>query len=894
MYNKTINFRSNFFRSTILKASELYPRSILGKLRKIIFGFVFAVVISMLGFSNVPQVNASSHITLSFEEKPIVIEHGVFIRYTNPDGPLASGPNGNGVTDTKIATLEAPSGTITVTLTEYGDSGNFMSRSIEFTASPDGLPLEPTGIPPIEVDVDPGNTISVTVDGLVDETTIVASSSGTQLWANRRYDTAWQSCTDVDQDGICDAWEDGSLGPAGLNINYPGGAVYYRLACNPGLLDDCPGTDKKDIYLEIDYMDNHRPNAQAIAEVIAAFANAPVGPGSGIRLHIQTDDNDSQFIPHAADTPFPGANTATAFGFDQIKAKFYGTETERGDPNWLTWGWKQKKQVFHYALFVHERRGFVGTSGVSEIYGNDLMISLGSFAGHVGSKDEQAGTLMHELGHNLKLDHGGPWPQTTFPTSTINCKPNYLSVMSYARQTPDLVYDRQLDYSRKQLGTSVAGSISLFESDLNENNGVGSYSPNDEQHVVYGSSPPGPSTPPLILPYTGIVSPFDGRVNWNQNTIDTDIGITVNLNQIVSPYTGLVVCSSTASNEELRGYEDWTNIRLDSRGTGSWADGVGSGPTGAGAPSGGAYGSGNSGSASGASSGVALQVLNQARDRVYANPAGDLTKDKVIAMRVVNIDKIQLAIENLNSRYLADDRHDDASSSKNQLITILDQTRKLLRTGADENLKEASVKLKEFRGKIDGKGDDDLIVDSIVQSIFLEATDANLASYDKALDYEPTHIPTPDKHPPVEQCDVLNAMLGGKTYPIGYCITEGTVSDGFLDVEAKSLIVKIDSIGDGSITLHIPKSTLNAAVEGHDDHFFVLVDGEESDFSETETTSTERTLEIPFTDETTEIEIIGTQIVPEFGPIAALVLAIAIISIIALSKRTRFTFSGTS
>ncbi|MFZ0185168.1 MAG: PEFG-CTERM sorting domain-containing protein, partial [Nitrosotalea sp.] len=38
------------------------------------------------------------------------------------------------------------------------------------------------------------------------------------------------------------------------------------------------------------------------------------------------------------------------------------------------------------------------------------------------------------------------------------------------------------------------------------------------------------------------------------------------------------------------------------------------------------------------------------------------------------------------------------------------------------------------------------------------------------------------------------------------------------------------------------------------------------------------------------IEIIGTQIIPEFGPIAALVLAIAIISIIAVSSKTGLRF----
>ncbi|HSF28153.1 MAG TPA: PEFG-CTERM sorting domain-containing protein, partial [Nitrosopumilaceae archaeon] len=68
--------------------------------------------------------------------------------------------------------------------------------------------------------------------------------------------------------------------------------------------------------------------------------------------------------------------------------------------------------------------------------------------------------------------------------------------------------------------------------------------------------------------------------------------------------------------------------------------------------------------------------------------------------------------------------------------------------------------------------------------------------------------------------------------------------------------------------------------------FFVLIDGEEVDFEE-EATSNDRTLTIHFQDGAEEIEIIGTFIVPEFGAIAALVLAVAIISIIALSAKTR-------
>jgi len=73
---------------------------------------------------------------------------------------------------------------------------------------------------------------------------------------------------------------------------------------------------------------------------------------------------------------------------------------------------------------------------------------------------------------------------------------------------------------------------------------------------------------------------------------------------------------------------------------------------------------------------------------------------------------------------------------------------------------------------------------------------------------------------------------------------------------------------------------------GPDTNFIVLVDGEESDFQEWPTAA-QRKLEIPFTHGVTTIEIIGTEVIPEFGTIAGLVLAAALISIIAVSAKTR-------
>jgi predicted secreted protein with PEFG-CTERM motif len=130
----------------------------------------------------------------------------------------------------------------------------------------------------------------------------------------------------------------------------------------------------------------------------------------------------------------------------------------------------------------------------------------------------------------------------------------------------------------------------------------------------------------------------------------------------------------------------------------------------------------------------------------------------------------------------------------------------------------------------------------------------------------------------------------GTDLSVKYSITNGKVLGIKADTQSKSLIVSIQTTGDGVLTVTLPRGLIDAQVNGQDDHFYVLNDGQEADFQETSKTTTDRTLSIPFTDGTQEIEIIGTQIIPEFGPIAALVLAIAIVSIIAVSAKTGLRF----
>jgi len=56
----------------------------------------------------------------------------------------------------------------------------------------------------------------------------------------------------------------------------------------------------------------------------------------------------------------------------------------------------------------------------------------------VGTLKVQTGTLMHELGHTLTLSHGGVYYNNpnapSAPTYDMNCKPNFISVMSYLFQ----------------------------------------------------------------------------------------------------------------------------------------------------------------------------------------------------------------------------------------------------------------------------------------------------------------------------------------------------------------------------------------------------------------------------------------------------------------------------
>ena len=123
------------------------------------------------------------------------------------------------------------------------------------------------------------------------------------------------------------------------------------------------------------------------------------------------------------------------------------------------------------------------------------------------------------------------------------------------------------------------------------------------------------------------------------------------------------------------------------------------------------------------------------------------------------------------------------------------------------------------------------------------------------------------------------------TFDVEYSIEGGTVKDMLVDEEIFALIVIIESTDDGSISLEIPRYALDAKKQDEtDDIFIIIIDGIEAPYQETITDSNSRVITINFEQGDSDIEIIGTTIIPEFGTIVMMILAIGIITTIFVTK----------
>ena len=102
------------------------------------------------------------------------------------------------------------------------------------------------------------------------------------------------------------------------------------------------------------------------------------------------------------------------------------------------------------------------------------------------------------------------------------------------------------------------------------------------------------------------------------------------------------------------------------------------------------------------------------------------------------------------------------------------------------------------------------------------------------------------------------------SFDVDYDIENGNIESIFLDPDFVELIITMDTTADGTIDITIPRTLLDAKFESTDDIFFVLVDGFETDYMEIESTSSSRTLVIPFFNGDSIIDIIGTDALNPF------------------------------
>jgi hypothetical protein len=344
--------------------------------------------------------------------------------------------------------------------------------------------------------------------------------------------------SDLDGDGLYDIWE-----VKGYDANEDG-TVDLDL---PAMGAD---PNHKDLFVEVDYMlekvckynvcfeHSHRPNPNAIDKVVKAFKNAPVSNIDGIHginLHVDFG-TDTPMNPkenwgeYSRSEPLPH--------YDDINWDiFYQLKNEHFDP--------VREGIFHYAIFAHFLEGTACFSGQSpNAPAMDFVVTLGGWGGltesppcrdpiqrnFTGSVDQQAGTFMHELGHNLGLLHGGQ--------DNIVGKPNYFSVMNYAFQTRGLIYMGRnrgtFDYSHSDKITA------LEESHLDEGLGLNGGSSTAD----YGTRwlcPNGQEKDTLHS---------NSAIDWNCNRISDEIILNGNINNGWEK-------DPSPPNESLKSFSDW-------------------------------------------------------------------------------------------------------------------------------------------------------------------------------------------------------------------------------------------------------------------------------------------------------------------------------------------------
>jgi hypothetical protein len=370
---------------------------------------------------------------------------------------------------------------------------------------------------------------------------------------------------DIDSDGIPDRVElVGALdqnGNPSLKTNRPEGRGFGFP------MDPC----RKTVAVEIDYMSgaagrhNHRPLDAAMAFSINTFDSSgvpAVNPcpftgfptrSDGVNLVIDVDDaiGEVQFLCGPSDRTICRA-------FDNIKRANFDSI---------------RKPYFHYSEWIHDIDNRMRSAGRAEFGGNDLTVALGAAVGtDARIVFLQIPVFMHELGHNLRLQHGGG------EAEPFNCKPNYLSVMNYAFADgiPNPTLNPRGDLLRRFDYSHAPPPLSLLESALSENAGI----QDGTDITIWGPPLPGPAmrggqgNSPLNWDWDNPpVIDDDPRMTPNPSTVNVDIN---DLNSFFpdDSSTARIEGCPTSPGQTLSGFDDWANLDYIFTDDDDYADGV--------------------------------------------------------------------------------------------------------------------------------------------------------------------------------------------------------------------------------------------------------------------------------------------------------------------------------
>ena len=133
----------------------------------------------------------------------------------------------------------------------------------------------------------------------------------------------------------------------------------------------------------------------------------------------------------------------------------------------------------------------------------------------------------------------------------------------------------------------------------------------------------------------------------------------------------------------------------------------------------------------------------------------------------------------------------------------------------------------------------------------------------------------------------VTGSYGESFYKLGvgqieYDVTCNATPGFFANADDDSIVIYLNPTDDGIITITLHEELIKPFEDGT---FVVIVDNQEmQDF-----TQVGNTLTIPCIAGTEKIEIHGSWAIPEFGVIAAMILAVAIVSIIVITAKTRLS-----